>query len=63
VNDLDLSLSGDKKTVTGIQAEVTNNGKNRNSAYQRRLGDIVFALTGSMTEHTALWRYEHGSRT
>jgi oleate hydratase len=53
VNDLDLSLSGDKKTVTGIQAEVTNNGKTETQRINVGLGDIVFALTGSMTEHTA----------
>ncbi|MEP7731083.1 oleate hydratase [Marinomonas primoryensis] len=53
VNDLDLSLSGDKKTVTGIQAEVTNNGKTETQRINVGLGDLVFALTGSMTEHTA----------
>jgi oleate hydratase len=53
VNDLDLSLSGDKKTITGIQAEVTNNGKTETQRINVGLGDIVFALTGSMTEHTA----------
>lgn len=53
VNDLDLSLSGDKKTVTSIQAEVTNNGKTEVQRINVGLGDLVFALTGSMTEHTA----------
>jgi oleate hydratase len=53
VNDLDLSLSGDKKTVTGIQAEATNNGKTETQRINVGLGDIVFTLTGSMTEHTA----------
>ncbi|WP_339696904.1 oleate hydratase [Celeribacter baekdonensis] len=49
VYDLDMTLSGDEKTVTGLRCVV-------NGAEQQidvAPGDLVFALTGSMTENTA----------
>lgn len=53
VHDLDMSFSGDKKTVTGIQAKVTKDGIEDAKHIPVGLGDLVFALTGSMTENTA----------
>lgn len=53
VEDLDISFSGDKKTVTGIRAIVIKEGKEEAKHINVGLGDLVFTLTGSMTEHTA----------
>ncbi|MGO2235423.1 MAG: oleate hydratase [Marinomonas sp.] len=53
VEDLDINFSGDKKTVTGIRAVVIKEGKEEAKHIHVGLGDLVFTLTGSMTEHTA----------
>jgi len=53
VQDLDINFSGDKKTVIGIQAMVKKDGKEEAEHIHVGLGDLVFALTGSMTENTA----------
>lgn len=53
VEDLDISFSGDKKTVTRIQAVVIKDGKGEAQHIHVGLGDLVFATTGSMTENTA----------
>lgn len=49
VDDLDMSITGDNKTVTGIQAVV----KGEEQYIEVGKNDLVFALTGSMTEQTA----------
>ncbi|AAV82435.1 oleate hydratase [Idiomarina loihiensis] len=49
VDDLDMSFTGDNKTVTGIQAVV----KGEEQYIEVGKNDLVFALTGSMTEQTA----------
>ena len=49
VDDLDISFTGDKKTVTGIQAVI----KGKEQYIEVGKNDLVFALTGSMTEQTA----------
>jgi len=48
VDDLDISFTGDKKTVTGIQAVI----KGKEQYIEVGKNDLVFALTGSMTEQT-----------
>ncbi|WP_255801626.1 oleate hydratase [Idiomarina loihiensis] len=48
VDDLDISFTGDNKTVTGIQAAI----KGKEQYIEVGKNDLVFALTGSMTEHT-----------
>ncbi|WP_417440949.1 oleate hydratase [Idiomarina sp.] len=48
VDDLDISFTGDNKTVTGIQAVI----KGKEQYIEVGKNDLVFALTGSMTEHT-----------
>ena len=49
VNDLDITFTGNKKTVTGIHATIKGQAQHINVASD----DLVYALTGSMTEHTA----------
>lgn len=49
VDDLDISFTGDNKTVTGIQAVI----KGKEQYIEVGKNDLVFALTGSMTEHTS----------
>lgn len=49
VYDLDMTLSGDEKTVTGLRCIVAGQEEHIKVAD----GDLVFALTGSMTENTA----------
>ena len=48
VDDLDISFTGDNKTVTGIQAVI----KGKEQYIEVGKNDLVFALTGSMTENT-----------
>ncbi len=49
VDDVDMVFTGDSKTVTGIHARVAG----ENQYIELGKDDLVFALTGSMTENTA----------
>lgn len=53
VQDLDITFSGDKKTVTAIRAMVMHENTETAKLINVGLGDLVFTLTGSMTEQTA----------
>ncbi|GAA5234635.1 oleate hydratase [Verticiella sediminum] len=55
VEDLDMAVSGELRTVTGIRARV--GGEPATIAVGE--GDLVFALTGSMTEGTAYGGMDH----
>ncbi|HAU79204.1 MAG TPA: oleate hydratase, partial [Stenotrophomonas sp.] len=49
VYDLDMRVAGDTRTVTGLRCRVAGN----DTLLPVAEGDLVFALTGSMTEGTA----------
>lgn len=54
-HDLDMTVDGDVRTVTGIRAKVDG----ADTLIPVGKGDIVFALTGSMTEGTAYGDMDH----
>jgi len=49
VHDLDMTVDGERRTVTGIRCTV----RGEDTTLPVAEGDLVFALTGSMTEGTA----------
>ncbi|AEF53217.1 oleate hydratase [Marinomonas posidonica] len=53
VVDLDMQITEDQKIVTGIQAMVRENDQEQPLTIAVNHQDLVFALTGSMTEQTA----------